>query len=251
MASVHGHRKPERPAAESPKTSGGSGPSPDPLEGRPPEGAKAPRARGARPVERLRSLALSLERLAAQGLASGALRGAADELRTGVPAELNGRFVRLLEETLTLLESLVHSAGEGESLPQRAAEEVIRGTIQEFRRMVPELRPMTQELLVQLRAWLERAAVESSARAELIRAPGDRARVAAVGAVAGALEQLLAVLPALGPPAATVAEEVGRGLVRGSTQELGRSLRAMARSPVFRVVACGAIAVLVLLRVRR
>lgn len=183
--------------------------------------------RGGHPVEWLRGIALSLERLAAQGVASGAVRGAADELRDGLP-ELP-------------LETWSRSAAEG----------AVRGAVEEIRRLVPEMQPATQGLLERLKLWLDGSASEAAAHTQEMRAPGDRMRIAAAGAVSGAVEQLSVALPQLGFPAAEFASRVGRGFVRGSAEEVARQLRSAGRSPLLRAVGAGVAIVAVLLAVRR
>jgi hypothetical protein len=213
--------------------------------------------RGAHPFEWLRGLALSLERLAAQGVASGAVRGAADELKAGVPDDLDAQVRTLLQQGLTVLERLVDEAARSRGSPlgtwsRTTAEGAVRGAVEELRRLVPEMQPTTQELLVRVKQFLERSAAESEERAQVIHAPGDRVRIAAAGAVAGATEQLGVALPQLGAPAAEFAARVGRGFVRGGTEEVGRQIRLAGRSPLVRAVLAGsAIVAAAVLAVRR
>lgn len=212
--------------------------------------------RGAHPVEWLRDLALSLERLAVQGVASGAVRGAADELRAGVPEDLDAQVRALVQNGLTVLERLAREAAQARTPPletwsRAAAEGAMRGAVEEFRRLVPEMRPTTQALLARLELWLERSASEAALRAAEIQAPGDRMRIAAAGAIAGATEQLSVALPQLAAPAAELASRVGRGLVRGTAEELGRQLRLAGRSPVVRAVGAGGAILAVLFAVSR
>jgi hypothetical protein len=210
---------------------------------------------GAHPLEWLRGFALSVERLAAQGVASGALRGAADELRAGLPDDVSARVRTLLESGLTTLEHAVAAAAETSSTPgswsQATAEAVVRGTVEEFRRLIPELRPTTREVLERVKTWLERSASEAAARAQEIRAPGDRARIAAAGAISGALEKLSEELPRLAQPAADLAEQVGRALVRGSADELSQRMQRVGRSPLFRMAIAGGAVLVVLFAARR
>ncbi len=212
--------------------------------------------RGAHPVEWLRGVALSLERLAAQGVASGAVRGAADELRAGLPDDLDTHVRTLVEDGLAVLERLVHQAARSKASPletwsQATAEGAVRGALEEFRRLTPEMRPMTQELLVRVKQWLDRSSSEAAARAKVINAPGDRMRIAAAGATAGAAEELSIVLPRLAAPAADIASQVGRGFVRGAAEEVRRQARLAGRSPVVRAVVAGCALLAVLLAVRR
>jgi hypothetical protein len=218
--------------------------------------AEAMADRSAHPFEWLRGLALSLERLAAQGVASGAVRGAADELRAGVPDDLDAQVRALLQEGLTVLERLVGEAARSKGSPlgtwsRTTAEGAVRGAVEEVRRLVPDLQPTTQEIFARVNLWLDRSASEAAARAQEIRVPGDRMRIAAAGAVAGATEQLGVALPQLGAPAAEFAARVGRGFVRGAADELGRQLQVAGRSPLVRAVLAGGAIVAALLAVRR
>ena len=209
--------------------------------------------RGTHPVDWLRGLALSLERLAAQGVASGAVRGATQEIRAGVPDELDGQLRALIQDALTVVGRLVGEAARSKASPLAAwsgsvGEGAVRGGIEEFRRLVPYAQPMNEELFAHVKAWLDRSETEAAVRTQAVRAPRDVARLAAAGAVAGVTDQLTAALPALAAPAAEFASRVGRGAVRGvaeelgqQARELGRRTRVAARSPAGRVVvACGA-----------
>lgn len=212
--------------------------------------------RGAHPVEWLRDLALSLERLAAQGVASGAVRGAADELRAGFPDDLDAQVRALLQDGLTVLGRLAGEAARSRTSPlgtwsRATAEGAVRGAVEEFRRLVPDMQPTTKELLGRVKLWLDRSASEAAARAQEIRAPGDRARIATAGAIAGATERLGVALPLLAEPAAEFASRLGRGFVRGAAEEVGRQIQLAARTPLVRAVAAGGAVVAVLLAVRR
>jgi hypothetical protein len=211
-------------------------------------------------VDWLRGVALSLERLAAQGVASGAVRGATEELRAGVPEELDEQVRGMIADALVVIGRMADEAARSKSSPLAAwsrsvGEGAVRGALEELRRLVPEMRPMNQELFTRVRQWLDRSESEAAARAHAIRSPGELARVAAAGAIAGVTDQLGVALPALAEPAAEFASRVGRGAVRGAAEELGRQARVAARAPVVRAVlawsaVCGA-AIVVLRAVRR
>jgi hypothetical protein len=212
--------------------------------------------RGAHPVEWLRDLAVSLERLAVEGVASGAVRGATDELRAGLPDDADEHLRTLLRDGLAVLERfLAEAAGSGTSplaaWSRATAEGAVRGAVEELRRLAPELRPTTQEVLVRLKLWLDRSAAEAAARSQVIHSPGDRMRIAAAGATAGAAEELSAVLPQLATPAAEFASSVGRGFVRGAAGELGHQVRLAARSPLLLAMAAGGAVLALLLAWRR
>jgi hypothetical protein len=212
--------------------------------------------RGTHPVDWLRGLALSLERLAAQGVASGAVRGATEEIRAGVSGDLDVQLRALVQDVLTVVGRLVGEAARSKASPLAAwsrstGEGAVQGAIEEFRRLVPYAQPMNEELFARVKAWLDRSETEAAARTQAIHSPGELARTAAQGAVAGVTDQLSAALPVLATPAAEFASRVGRGAVRGVAEELGQQVRELgrqtrraARSPAGRVVfACGGAAV--------
>ena len=183
------------------------------------------------------------------------MRGATEELRAGVPEDLDAQVRSLLQDGLTVLQRLVADAARSRASPletwsRTTAEGVVRGAVEEARRLIPEMRPMTQELLQQIKLWLDRSAAEAAERAQVIHAPGDRARIAAGGAVTGVTEQLTVALPRLAEPSAEFASRVGRGFVRGAAEEVGRQARVAARTPAVRAGVAGAAALAVLLAVR-
>ena len=206
--------------------------------------------------EWLRSFALALERLAAEGIAGGAVRGAADELRAGLRDGLDDHGRALLAEGLSVVERFVRETSTSptpavETWTEAAARGATRGLIEEFRRLIPEMRPMTQELFTQVRHWLDGTAAEAAAHASEVYTLSDRARVAAAGAIAGAAEQLHAVLPALAGPAGEFAAKVGGGFVRGAADETRRRVKLAGRDPRLRLAALGGAFVAVLLVLRR
>jgi hypothetical protein len=212
--------------------------------------------REGRSVEWLRGLLLSLERLATEGVAGGAVRGAAAELRAGLPRGTDAQARALLKDAIKLLERLVHDAAASRTSPLEAwsrtvARGPLRGAVEEARRLIPDMQPTTRDLLIRLRLLLERTAAERAERTEGIRALGDRSRLIAAGALDGAMEQLAVHLPQLAVSSGEVASRVGNGIVRGAAEELGRQLRVAGRSPLVRTIAVGGAIVAVLLAVRR
>lgn len=171
------------------------------------------------PVELLRQLTLSIERLAAQGIASGVVRGATEELRAGMP-ELDGQLQAVIQDVVTLLGRMVHEAAER---PARSPEEwsrligegVVRGAVEELRRLMPGADTFSGEVVARLNVLLERTTRLAANREQEILTPGTRARLAAAGAVQGALGQLHESMPQLAPVAAEFSSQVGRGLVEG------------------------------------
>jgi len=181
------------------------------------------------------------------------VRGATEEIRAGVPGDLDVQLRALVQDALKVVERLAEEAARSKASPLAAwsrsvGEGTVQGAIEEFRRLVPYAQPMNAELFAHVKAWLDRSQTESAARTQAIHSPGDIARTAAQGAVAGVTDQLSTALPALATPAAEFASRVGRGVVRGAAEELGhqarelgRRTRVAARSPVGRaVLASGA-----------
>jgi hypothetical protein len=212
--------------------------------------------RGLNPVEWLRGVALSLERLAAQGVASGAVRGATEELRAGLPDDLDTEVRTVAEDVLTVLARLSAEAARARTSPletwsTRAAAGAVRGAVEELRRLVPDMQATNQELIARLKLWLDRTSSEASARAQELHAPGEATRTAAAGAIRGATEQLTAALPVLAVPAAEFASKFGHALVQGTAEELGRQLRLASRRPLVRAAGAVAVVLAVLVAVRR
>jgi len=193
--------------------------------------------RGVNPVEWLRGVALSLERLAAQGVASGAVRGATEELRSGLTSDLDTAVRTVVQDVLTTLTRLAGEAARAEASPldtwsATAAAGAVRGAIEELRRLVPEMRSTNQELLARLKLWLDRSISEAAAREEEAHEPGGRAQSLAAGAIRGATDQLATAIPELTVPATAFAAQLGRAAVQGTAEELGRQVRRAGRSPV-------------------
>jgi len=212
--------------------------------------------RAPHPVEWLQQFALSIERLAARGVASGAVRGAADELRSGLPDDLDAQVLALLRDALVVLERFARESagswvGPLEACSRAVAVGAVCGAVEEARRLRPEMQATTEELLKCLKLWLDRSASEAEARAHVMRAPSDRMRIAAAAVVQGAMEQLSAALPSLDAPTAELASRVGRGFMRGTAEELGRQLQFASRNPFVRALLAGGAIAVVLIAVRR
>lgn len=184
------------------------------------------------PVELLRQLTLSIERLAAQGIASGAVRGATEELRAGLP-ELDGQVQTVLQDVLTLLERMAHEAAERPPRPSEEwssliAQGAVRGAVEQLRRSMPGVNALSTEVMARLNQLLDQSARVAANREEEIRTPGTRARLAAAGAVQGALGQLHDSMQELAPVAAEFSSQVGRGLVDGLGAKAGEESEALA-----------------------
>ncbi len=183
------------------------------------------------PVEVLRNLALSLERLAVHEAASGAVRGAADGLRKEVP-ELDAQLRTLLQDALTVLGRLAHEAAEREPVePGAAAQSLAASAMQGI---VDVLEREWQDGGFPLHAFIERlnrlldgVAEFAHFRADEIRTPRERAEAFTEGMVRTVTQQLHASVPVLAedlrtlvPVGAELASQVGRGLVEGIEAKL-------------------------------
>ncbi|TSC32414.1 hypothetical protein [Corallococcus sp. Z5C101001] len=188
-------------------------------------------ARRTGPLEALRNLALSLERLAASEAASGAVRGAADGLRDELP-EFDGQLRSLIQDVLTVLGRLAHDAAEREQVEPAAAAHALAGAAMEgaLEALQREWRDGGLPLhafMVRLGQLFDEAVKFAHSRTEEIHAPGERAQVMARGVVKAATAQLHESLPlltkdvrALAPLGEEVAARVGRGLVAGIESKL-------------------------------
>lgn len=191
------------------------------------------------PVEALRGLALSLERLAASEAASGAVRGAADGLRKELP-ELDGQVRALVHDVLTVLARLAHDAAEREGSALGATTHTLAAAATQG--ILDAMAQEQREGGLPIRAFLERLNRVSDqlmeyarSRTEEIHTPGQRARVIVRSLVTEASEQIHEAMPgiaddarALIPLGAEVASQVGRGLVEGLESKLHEDSDALA-----------------------
>ncbi|XXF79977.1 hypothetical protein P2318_09565 [Myxococcaceae bacterium GXIMD 01537] len=185
------------------------------------------------PLELMRQLTLSIERLLAQGLASGAVHGATQELQAGLP-EMDEPLRALFQDVLTLVGRLAHDAASRPAYPPGTwprviAESAMHGIMMEFRNSHPDLHITTEEIFKRLRDWLERSTEHEQQRLEEGRAPGFRARDAAAGAVEGVVAQLDKSRERLAPMAAEVASQAGRGFVEGLGAKTDEQTEALTR----------------------
>ncbi|MBZ4413681.1 hypothetical protein K8640_36195 [Myxococcus sp. XM-1-1-1] len=173
------------------------------------------------PVERVRRLALSLERLAAHGLASGAVSGATEGLQEELPA-LDGTLKELIQDTVLLLARTVHEANEHApgAWTHTLAESAVRSAVEELRRSMPGVDLMSRELVERMNGWLERTAETEALRRRELRKPGARARTMATGAVRGAVKELEHDMEMVAPMAAHLASRAGQGLIEGLSHAL-------------------------------
>lgn len=186
------------------------------------------------PVEGLRNLALTLERLAAREAASGAVRGAADGLRKELP-ELDGQLRSLLTDALTVLGRLVHEAAESEqqdpgeaahsmaAAAMRGALEVLEwewqdgglplhGFVERFNRLLDEVLEFTHS------------------RTDEIRAPMERAEALSRGMVKAAVEGIESKLRDDVDALVRLIERASRGVVRGLVEGLREELASRPAS---------------------
>lgn len=173
------------------------------------------------PVELLRRVTLSLEQLAVQGLASGAVRGASEGLQAELPA-LDGQLRALIEDGVALLARLVQDAAERPpgAWTRSMAESAVAGAVDELRRSMPGVDALSRELIERMNAWLERSSEAAALRNRELREPGARAREMATGVVEGVVKELEHALPAVSPMGAEVASQAGRGFIQGLGEAL-------------------------------
>lgn len=150
---------------------------------------------------KLRELVLSVERLMAEGVASGMVRGAAGEVEP-----LEG-----IEDAL-------------EAWPERVAAATVRGVVAELKASMPLVDQTLHELLLRIEVALERLAEQSAEKTSSEREPGSRARALARGAMRGALEQVEEAQPRIETLASRVALTTGRELAEGALAALTEAL---------------------------
>jgi hypothetical protein len=188
--------------------------------------------RRAGPVEVLRNLALSIERLAAREAATSVVRGAAEGLREELPDQLEGQLRALLQDALTVLGRMAHEAAERERVEPGAAAHTLAASAMQG--AIEVLEQEWQNGGLPLHAFIDRlnrlfdeVVAFAHSRTDEIRAPGDRARAMAEGVVQAATQQLHAAVPvltedlrSLAPLGAEIASQIGRGLVEGIESKL-------------------------------
>ncbi|WP_434299274.1 hypothetical protein [Corallococcus exiguus] len=178
------------------------------------------------PIDALRNLTLSLQRMVATEIATGVVRGTADGLREEVP-DGHGQLNTLLQDLLTVLSRMAHEAAEREPGASAGATEVLAGAATEG--ALKALEREWNEGGLPLHGFVERlnqlfdeVVRFAHSRTDEIHTPGERAQVMARGVVKAATEQLHDSLPAIledargvVPLGEEVASKVGRGLVLG------------------------------------
>ncbi|NTX39427.1 hypothetical protein HUA78_33825 [Myxococcus sp. CA033] len=173
------------------------------------------------PVELMRRLTLSLERIAAHGLTSGAIQGASEGLQAELPG-LDGQLRQLIQDAVALLAREVEVAAERPrgSWSRSLVESAVQGVVAELRRSMPGADALSHDLLERVNGWLDHSAKAADQRQRELRQPGARARTLATGAVRGAVLELEHEMPVLAPIASEVASQAGRGLVEGLSTAL-------------------------------
>jgi hypothetical protein len=194
--------------------------------------------RRAGPVEALRNLALSLERLAASEAMSGAVRGAADGLRKEIP-ELDRQLRTLVHDVLTVLGRMAHEAAERERVEPGATVHVLtaaamQGVLDALERERREGGLPIQAFMERLNSLFDYGVELARSRTDEIRTPGERARTIVQGIAKETSEQFHQAMPAiaedarvLAPLGAEVASKVGRGLVEGIASKLQEDSSAL------------------------
>jgi hypothetical protein len=183
------------------------------------------------PVEVLRNLALSLERMAAREAASGLVRGAADGVREELP-ELDGQLRALLQDAITVLGRMAHEAAEHERVEPGAAAHALaasamQGVVEVLEREWQDGGMPFHALAERVNRLLDEVIAFAHSRTDEIRAPGERAQAMAEGMVRAAVRELREAVPALaqdmralGPGGAEIAARAGRGMVEGIEAKL-------------------------------
>lgn len=213
------------------------------------------------PVEVLRNLALSLERMAAREAASSVVRGAAEGMREELPDELERQLRALLQDALTVLGRMAHEAAErkpvepGDTAHDLAAS-AMQGVVEVLEREWQDGGMPFHALVERINLLLEEIIAFARSRTDEIRTPGERAQAMAEGMVRAAVRELHESLPGLaedlkvltqgiesklredGALLGSLFEQAGRGLARGlaaglreelaSREALGSSLEELA-----------------------
>ncbi|WP_225413936.1 hypothetical protein [Stigmatella hybrida] len=187
--------------------------------------------RRAGPVEVLRNLALSLERMAAREAASGMVRGAAEGMREELP-ELDGQLRTLLQDALTVLGRMAHEAAERERVEPGAAAHslaaaAMQGVVEVLEQEWQDGGLPFHALVERVNRLLDEVIAFARSRTDEIRTPGDRAQAMAEGVVRAAVRELREAMPGLvedvrtlAPGGGEIASRVGRGLVEGIESKL-------------------------------
>ncbi|MGE6760506.1 hypothetical protein ACQKGO_20985 [Corallococcus interemptor] len=183
------------------------------------------------PMEALRNLILSLQRLAASEVAVGVTRGIADGIREEVP-DTGGQMHLLLQDTLTALERLAHEAatrppGAAAGAAHGLAAAAMEGALESLEREWRDGGLPLHAFMTRINRLFDELEGFAHSRTDEIRMPGERAQAMARGVVKAATEQLHDSLPAiledargLSPLGEEVATRVGRGLVEGVESKL-------------------------------
>jgi hypothetical protein len=183
------------------------------------------------PVEMLRNLALSLERLAAHEAASSVVRGTADGLRQEMP-ELEGQLRTLLQDTLTVLGRLAHEAAERKQVEPGAAAHAMaasatQGLLEVLEREWQDGGMPLHSFIERLNRLLDGVADFAHFRTDEIRTPRERAQAITETMVKTVVTQLREELPALAeelralaPVGEEIASKAGWGLVTGIEAKL-------------------------------
>jgi hypothetical protein len=184
------------------------------------------------PVEVLRNLAVSLERLAAHEAASSVMRGAAEGIREELPDEIEGQLRALLQDALTVLGRMAHEAASREPVEpgdtaHTLAAAATQGIIEVLEREWQNGGMPLHSLVERINRLFDEAVAFARSRTDEIRSPGERAQAMAEGMVRAAVRELHESLPALAedlkalePLGAGMASQVGRGLVEGLESKL-------------------------------
>jgi hypothetical protein len=183
------------------------------------------------PVEMLRNLALSLERMAAHEAATGLVRGAAEGLRKEMP-ELDAQLRTLLQDVLTVLGRLAHEAARQEHVEPGAAAHAlagsaVKGALEVLEREWQDGGLPFHSFVERLNLLLDEIIEFAHSRTDEIRGAEERAQLIARGMVEAVVQRLHEAAPtltedlrALAPVGAELAMQAGRGLAGGIQSKL-------------------------------
>jgi len=184
------------------------------------------------PVEVLRNLALSIERLAAREAATSVVRGAADGLREELPDKIEEQLRTLLQDALTVLGRMAHEAAERERVDPGAAAHTLaasamRGAIEVLEREWQNGGMPLHDFIDRLNRLFDGVVEFARSRTDEIRTPGQRAQAMAESVVHTVTQELHEAIPglkedlrSLAPVGAEIAAQIGRGLVEGIESKL-------------------------------
>lgn len=198
-----------------------------------------PRVTRPRPLQILKELVLSVQRVAAEEAATGLVRGAAEGLRDELP-EAEQKVRALIHDSLTALGRLAHDAAHRANGPAETTHDLaaaaMRGALEELEREWQNGGFPLHSFVERLNQLLDRVGQYAGSRASFFERPDLRAREVSAGLVEGASDKLHERAPsiaedlrALAPLAEELASRAGQGLVCGMQHRASQDREAFAR----------------------